>query len=120
MTTATAMSVLVVEDSVDQADLLRLHLQSAGCQVSLVDSAEAAIVAYTDRRFDLAVVDLHLPGMNGWELVRHMKQDQPQLVIAVTSVLDRKDYPDVPWALPKPFTKAQVRHVVDVITDGAA
>jgi CheY-like chemotaxis protein len=114
------MNVLVVEDSADQAELLRVHLQKAGCDVSLVESAEDAIVAYTHRQFDLAVVDLHLPGMDGWELVSHMKRDRPGLAIAVTSVLDSKEYPDVRWALPKPFTKAQVRHVVDVVSDGAA
>ena len=113
------MNVLVVEDSADQAELMRVHLQKAGCDVSLVESAEAAIVAYTHRPFDLAVVDLHLPGMNGWDLVSRIKRDRPGLAIAVTSVLDRKEYPDVRWALPKPFTKAQVRHVVDVVSDGA-
>lgn len=112
--------VLIVEDSVDQAELLRLHLQGAGCDVALVGSAEDAIVAYTDCRFDLAVVDLRLPGMDGWELVRCMQRDRPALPIAVASVLERKDYPDVAWALPKPFTKAQVLHVLDGVTGGAA
>ena len=120
MTASGGMSVLVVEDSPDQADLLRLHLQGAGCQVALVGTAEDAIAAYADRTFDLAVVDLHLPGMDGWELVGHMKRDRPDLAIAVTSVLDRSDYPDVPWALPKPFTKAQVRAVLDVVSGRAA
>lgn len=120
MTSVRSMNVLVVEDSADQAELLRVHLRKAGCDVSLVESAEDAIVAYTRSPFDLAVVDLHLPGMNGWELVSHMKRDRPGLTIAVSSVLDRKEYPDVPLALPKPFTKAQIRHVVDVASDGAA
>ena len=118
--TATAMSVLVVEDSIDQAELLRLHLLRAGCDVCLVGTAEDAIVAYSDREFDLAVVDLHLPGMNGWDLVGHMKRDRPELAIAVTSVLDTADYPDVAWALPKPFTKAQLRHVLGSVWGGGA
>jgi CheY-like chemotaxis protein len=120
MSPGETLNVLVVEDSADQAQLLRHHLQGAGCHVALVDTAEDAIIAYQSRRFDLAVVDLRLPGMDGWELVGHMQRDRPELVIAVTSVLDRKEYPDVPWALPKPFTKAQVHHVLAGVTGTAA
>ncbi|MDQ1556018.1 MAG: hypothetical protein QOI02_1020, partial [Actinomycetota bacterium] len=58
------VGVLVVEDSPDQLDLLRTNFERAGCRVTAVPTAEAAISAYTDSVPDLAVIDLVLPGMS--------------------------------------------------------
>lgn len=104
--------VLVVEDSADQAGLLRQYFERAGCVVTIVENAEGAIVSYTAQRPDLAVVDLVLPGMGGWELIERLKSDCPNTAIAVTSVLDQSDFPSADAILPKPFTGAQVRGVL--------
>ena len=104
--------VLVVEDSDDQRDLLRTYFEKAGCAVSTVKNAEEAIVAYRGDEPELAVVDLVLPGMDGWALVEEMRTDVPDCAIAVTSVLDARRYPEVQAILPKPFTRAQVVQVL--------
>jgi CheY-like chemotaxis protein len=104
--------VLVVDDSADQAGLLRRYFERAGCEVTAVENAERAIVAYLDQAPDLAVIDLLLPGMNGWELASKLKADRPECAIAITSVLDVADYPRSDAALPKPFTRAQVTRVL--------
>lgn len=106
------VQVLVVEDSADQAGLLRQYFERAGCTVTTVVNAEEAIAAYLHSAPDLAVVDLVLPGMDGWELVKRIKTDLPGCAVAVTSVLDAADFPDAEAILPKPFTGAQVRQVL--------
>ena len=53
---------------------------------------------------DVAVVDLRLPGMGGWELIDVLRGRRPDLPVVVTSVLDPDDYPRVEAWLPKPFT----------------
>jgi CheY-like chemotaxis protein len=100
--------VLVVEDSDDQRDLLRAYFEKAGCAVVTVKNAEEAIPAYAQNEPELAVIDLVLPGMDGWALVEKLRSDVPGCAIAVTSVLDERKYPDAQAFLPKPFTRAQV------------
>lgn len=104
--------ILVVEDSPDQAGLLRRYFERAGCEVTAVETAESAILAYLDSPPDLAVIDLLLPGMNGWELASRLRVDRPDCAIAITSVLDVADFPPSDAALPKPFTRQQVTRVL--------
>lgn len=111
-TTTDVVRVLVVEDSADQAGLLREYFERAGCSVTTVVNAEDAIAAYLESVPDLAVIDLVLPGMDGWQLIRRIKADLPDCAVAVTSVLDASDFPEAEAILPKPFTGAQVRQVL--------
>jgi CheY-like chemotaxis protein len=104
--------VLVVEDSEDQRDLLRTYLEKAGCVVVAVKNAEEAIPAYQESEPELAIVDLVLPGMDGWELVERLRADVPDCAVAVTSVLDSRKYPQSQAILPKPFTRAQILDVL--------
>lgn len=109
----TSISVLVVDDSEDQASLLRRYFERAGCHVTIASNAEAAMAAYAAEPPHLAVIDLVLPGMDGWELARRLKRDLPDTAIAITSVLDSAKYPEADAILPKPFTGEQVRRVLD-------
>jgi len=116
--TATAMRVLVVEDSEEQAGLLRKHLERAGCTVTTVESGEDAIAAYRVDSPELAIIDLVLPGMSGGELVVTLRSDLPSCKIAITSVLDASDFPVADAILPKPFTGAQVLALLDKALPG--
>jgi len=111
-TSGERVRVLVVEDSEDQAELLRHYLEKAGCDVTTVVTAEQAIEAYRADQHDLAVVDLQLPGMDGWQLSTQLKKDRPECAIAITSVLDAAQFPEADAILPKPFTGKQIRDVL--------
>jgi CheY-like chemotaxis protein len=113
MTVGNPVRVLVVEDSDDQRDLLRAYFEKAGCAVMTARNAEEAIPAYVEIEPDLAVVDLVLPGMDGWELIEKLRAEVPECAIAVTSVLDARRYPVADAILPKPFTRAQILHVLE-------
>jgi CheY-like chemotaxis protein len=104
--------VLVVEDSIDQAGLLRRYFEKSGCIVTVVGTAEDAVVAYQLETHDLAVIDLQLPGMDGWEFAGKLRRERPLCAIAITSVLDAADFPNSEAILPKPFTREQVRQVL--------
>lgn len=104
--------ILIVDDSEDQRVLLQHYFERAGCDVVAVGTAEDAIAAYEVAEPELAVIDLVLPGINGWELAERLRRAKPDCVIAITSVLDTKDYPASDAILPKPFTGAQIRRVL--------
>ena len=78
-----------------------------------VKNAEEAVDLYDELRPELAVVDLVLPGMDGWTLVEKLREDVPDCAVAVTSVLDSRKYPVADAILPKPFTRAQVLKVLE-------
>lgn len=69
----TPSRVLIVEDSDTQALQLQLLLEKEGYAVDRVASAEAALDRMATAQPDLLVVDYHLPGMNGDELVRMVR-----------------------------------------------
>ncbi len=68
--------VLVVEDEQHLAEGLRFNLEAEGYQVQLVESGEAALATLkTDSpSFDIVVLDIMLPGIDGFEVVSEMRQ----------------------------------------------
>ena len=67
--------VLVVEDNPDAAEALQMLLELFGHRVRVVHDGPAAINAVRAEAPDIALVDIGLPGMNGYELARHLRQE---------------------------------------------
>ena len=79
--TATAISaqapghfrVVIVEDNYDAAEALTMLLELFGHQASIVADGLAAIDAVRDGSFDIALVDIGLPGIDGYEVARRIR-----------------------------------------------
>ncbi len=94
-----SMKALVVEDDVSLARLLCSALATAGIDVDCETSAETAIVALNETRYDCAIIDIVLPGSSGIyvaEAIRRLPAAQRPSVIMITAgdsssikVLDR-------------------------------
>lgn len=67
-------TVLVVDDEVDVQLTLRIVLETAGYRVTEAASAELALMILDTSTPDLIVLDLVLPGMDGWEFLRHLRE----------------------------------------------
>lgn len=104
---------LVVDDSDDQADLLRRYLERAGCRVVIASTAEEALLLLGEVRPDIAVIDLVLPGISGQDLAGRLRATHPECLLVITSVLDASRYPEADAVLPKPFTGAQLARIVE-------
>ena len=88
----TAMSVLVVEDSRTQAELIRHILEKEGYDVALAADGARALQRIADNRPDIVLSDIMMPGMDGYELCRRIKRDFPDIpVILVTNLFDPAD-----------------------------
>jgi PAS domain S-box-containing protein len=70
---ATKRRVLVVEDEVDSRECLKLLLETEGHQVALTDNGAAALEEIARFRPDIALVDVGLPGMDGYEVARRVR-----------------------------------------------
>lgn len=75
--TANAKRVLVVDDNVDAADMLGEMLGLLGHVVTVRNDPAAALDALASFNPDIAILDIGLPGMTGYELAVRMRQATP-------------------------------------------
>ncbi len=88
------LDILAVEDSPTQAEELRYILEKKGHRVSLAANGREALNLLMQRIPDIVVTDILMPGMDGYDLCRHIRAD-PRLrevpVILVTSLAEPTD-----------------------------
>jgi CheY-like chemotaxis protein len=65
--------VLVVDDNADVRELITAVLEAAEADVATADSAEHALEAVRERRPDVLLCDLHMPGVDGFELIHRVR-----------------------------------------------
>ena len=82
------MRILIVEDDELVADALRRGLAEAGFAVDRVASAEQAEAAIATEEFDLAVVDIGLPKVDGLTLVRRLRRAGNSLPVLILTARD--------------------------------
>ena len=68
-----ARNVLVIEDQQDIARLIRLHLQDLSCNAVLCHDGESGLAAAAAGTYDLIILDLMLPGVDGLEICRKLR-----------------------------------------------
>ena len=68
--------ILVIEDEPETAAFLTECLEHLGYEVSVAHNGEEALDQIHARQPHLALVDLIMPGIGGWELVRRIRQDR--------------------------------------------
>jgi two-component system chemotaxis sensor kinase CheA len=81
--------ILVVDDSLTTRMLEQSILESAGYEVELAVSAEDALERCRRRRFGLLVVDVEMPGMDGYEFVKTTRADAAFAAIPAILVTSR-------------------------------
>ena len=82
-------SILLVEDDPSVRGLVATSLRGAGFEVTGVDDPRLALSLLERRHVDLVISDLMLPGMDGWEMSRRMREQNPGMrVIFITGYID--------------------------------
>jgi two-component system alkaline phosphatase synthesis response regulator PhoP len=84
--------VLVIEDDKSIADLLEIHLKDLNCEVTTIQDGEEGLKSATSNPFDLIVLDLMLPKVNGLEICKEVrKKDIYTPILMLTSKSEEMD-----------------------------
>ncbi len=105
--------VLVVEDDPRAANLMRLQLQSQGYLVEFARSAEDGLARAAELRPAALVLDISLPGMDGWEMLARLKERSdtshiPVVIVSITAEAQRGFALGAAQVLVKPVTQAEL------------
>lgn len=118
------MAVLVVEDDRALGDLLAAVLRRSGTEVELVGRGDVALELIRSRQWDAVLLDLMLPGLNGADVLRRLRDSDPGslsriivLTAASRAVLAKFEFTPLIWRLMrKPFEIADlIREVTDCV-----
>jgi CheY-like chemotaxis protein/anti-sigma regulatory factor (Ser/Thr protein kinase) len=91
VTTRTEKRVLIVDDNADAAELLADRLRMAGYTVELAFDGKGGLASARQARCHVALIDLGLPDLDGFEVCRALKGEQPALrVVALTGYSDSR------------------------------
>jgi len=82
--------ITIIEDDVSAAHLLATYLETAGYEVNVSATGEQGIAAARARTPEAILLDLQLPGMDGWEVLSALKEDEHlrDIPVVIISVAD--------------------------------
>ena len=78
-------NILIVEDEMDIAELLKLYLESEGFGISIASNGVEAEKLMDNINFDMALVDIMMPKMNGYDFIKRVREYNFKLPIIVLS-----------------------------------
>jgi len=77
--------ILVVDDDSNICELLRLYLEKEGYHVLFAQDGEAAVKAFAEHNPDLVLLDIMLPGLDGWQVCREIRKTSRVPIIMLTA-----------------------------------
>ena len=83
--------VLVLEDETALAKALAIKLQNEGFDATTVENGELAIREIDTRSFDLAILDLVTPRVDGFGVLKHLREKDKNMPVFVVSNLSQKE-----------------------------
>jgi len=78
-------SILIVDDNPLGSVARKSVLAEHGCQVAVASSPEQALDMFSKQSFDLVVTDFKMPGMNGVELIKMLREMNPTIPVVLLS-----------------------------------
>ena len=115
------VKILVVDDESMIREAMRQLLEHCGCEVEAFDNGQAALNRLAERTFDVVITDFSMPGMQGDQLVAHIRKLIPdQRIIMATAFLEEYKVFGQPGAtinglLFKPFTFRDLQDAIEAV-----
>jgi DNA-binding NtrC family response regulator len=122
----SSKSILAINDEYDIVNLIQESLQRHRFKVCTFTEPPAALEHFIShfKDYDIVISDIRMPGMNGYEFVRKVKESNPQVKVILMSAFDIDDkefynvLPDinVDAFLQKPFSIGQLNDLIGKIS----
>jgi len=121
-------TIMVVDDNTDILTVVRSILEKRGCEVQCATDGIEVFLRLEEKKPDLIVLDIILPQMDGFEVLKRLKEDPETSDIPVIVLTARGQYRDVLQAyelgtdyyISKPFTGSQLLNGIKLILDNGA
>jgi two-component system alkaline phosphatase synthesis response regulator PhoP len=84
-------TILVVDDEPEIVRFVRAYLEDAGYRVVIASDGQEALFTARHEKPDLIVLDLMMPGMDGWDFMRRYRQEHDTPVIMLTARVEESD-----------------------------
>jgi len=81
--------IMVVDDEPDTVDLIKLVLMTEGFEVISAYSGKECLEKLKIERPSLILLDIMMPGMDGWEVFHKIKEEYEDIPVAILTVRDR-------------------------------
>ena len=84
--------ILIVDDDTNICELLRLYIEKEGFAAFIANDGEAALEMFEEKKPDLILLDVMLPGLDGWQVCREIRKKSACPIIMLTAkgeVFDR-------------------------------
>ncbi|MFH1940826.1 MAG: response regulator [bacterium] len=116
-------TILVVDDEEDVLYFFRRCLTQFGYETVTADSWESALARFHEAVYDLIILDVHMPGKDGFQVAKEMREERPDQKILVVTGLGAGDVykyftsagVDVNDVLYKPFSVKKVKAVISKV-----
>jgi two-component system, OmpR family, response regulator ResD len=121
MTDPALPAVLVVDDNEDNAHIIRDYLESKGYPITVAYNGDEAMVLFEKIKPSLVLLDVMMPGRDGWQVCRDIKASAAGRTVRVVMVTALQEWTDKRQALEtgaddfveKPFELAKLGAAVD-------
>jgi CheY-like chemotaxis protein len=115
----THATILLVEDEAAIRSIMLMFLEDVGCEVIEAQDGREGLERYRALPIDAVISDIHMPEMNGLEMIQAIRQYDPAAtMIAMSSDPERLSlahHAGAQQTLKKPFDLSDLRRVVDWI-----
>ncbi|MGZ7441401.1 response regulator transcription factor [Paenibacillus sp. TH7-28] len=89
--TVSKLQVLVVDDEWNMRNLLRIYLTREGFEVKEATNGYEALVMTAKQRFDVILLDIMLPDMDGWQICKKIRENDNVAILMLTARSETKD-----------------------------
>ncbi|MBN1624398.1 MAG: response regulator transcription factor [Clostridia bacterium] len=87
----SGIRILLAEDDVNLNKIVTRYLEKEGYLVFSASNGDDALDIWFDQSIDLSILDVMMPGMDGWELLEEIRRDSENPVIMLTARRDEED-----------------------------
>jgi DNA-binding response OmpR family regulator len=84
-------TVLVVDDELEIVRFVRAYLEDAGYRVVIAGEGQEALFVARHEKPDLVILDLMMPGMDGWDFIRRYRQERNTPIVVLTARVEESD-----------------------------